>query len=232
MMPIMMERYPWGKEQGKDPSGKKAAKVDRGLLATLGDEPREKGRSEIYIVEDLKKQSRKLARLFAKELGLSREEYFESLPIFEPQPEAFQGKFDIPVIVETRVPLGRMLEIVKINAFFNIGEIEDWKDGGSKIAKCPYIAWLKDGGGNLDVSVRNVRKNLASDERGGTIHDGLALYLRNPIILEHHFLDFPGSQVGSGSAPNLHLLYGGPGLDHRSVDHANPRFGPVVAGKL
>lgn len=179
------------------------------------------------------KQSQKLASLFAQELGYKTEgEYIASLPKFESQPEQFKGRFDIPVIVETRLPLDKMLGKAGISVYFDTKEIKDWDENRFKTPKLPYTAWLADGRRNLKKPVRDVRKNLASDERGGTLYDGIALYLRKPNILRDNFLNFPGSKVGSGIFPCLRLRDGRPEVDDDWVGGTSPRFGCVVAGKL
>lgn len=182
-----------------------------------------------------KRQAQNLARLFAEELGLTSEGYIAGLPEFGPQPENFRDRFDIPVIVETRIPLPKMLELVGITCYFNSEEIKVWPKGNFVTPEQPYIVWLNDGSTYLGRSVKEVRKGLAPDERGGTVFDGIALYLQKPEILEHYSLDFPGSQVGSGDAPYLNLWSGGrPGLSWGSgwVDLAIPNVGPVSCGRI
>lgn len=186
---------------------------------------------EIALKQEWTRQAQKLANLFAKELNFSTpEEYMATLPRFDLQPKEYKGRLDIPVIVETRVPLKRMLALAGIDTYFDVDLIKDWEKGRFRTPKAPYITWLNDGSANLNKSVANVRVALRSDERGGTDFDGIALYLKDPKILEHHFLDLPGSQVGSGSAPYLGHWDGRPRLDRLFVDDANPRYGSVVAG--
>ena len=186
---------------------------------------------KINLETEWNRQAQNAARLFAKELGFKTPgEYIATLPKFEPQPKEWKGRFDIPVIVEIRVPLKRMLELSGIATYFNIDSIKDWEKSKFQAPEKPYTTYLNDGNINLNKSVDQVRKSLRIDERGGNIFDGIALYLKDPKILEHHFLDLPGSQVGSGNAPDLNRWLGRPELGRRFVDFANPRDGSVVAG--
>ncbi len=187
---------------------------------------------EIYLGEEWKRQAQNLARYFAEELRMTQEQYIATLPTFEPQLENYKGRFDIPVIVETRISLKKMVELVGIRAYFGVNSIKDWGKGTFKTPDVPYTAWVNDGISNLNKPVSEIRKSLKQDERGATIYDGVALYLRYPEILENHFLDFPGSQVPSSFAPSLHLWLGLPMLDRYFISHADSKFGSVVAGKI
>lgn len=116
--------------------------------------------------------------------------------------------------------------------------IKDWEEDGFRTPLSPYVTWLHDGTRNLRESVGTVRKYLALDERGGIIHDGIGLYLKNPDILGHNylglekqFLDFPGSQVGTGYAPCLRLWHNLPRFDRHVVYRNHSGFASVVAGR-
>ena len=188
---------------------------------------------EISLEQDWQRQADKLAGLYAEELKFgTHEAYIASLPKFEPQPEQFKRRFDIPVIVETRVPLKRMLKLAGIVTYFDVDSIKDWDEGEFKTPSTPYTAWVNDGTSNLNKSVKAVRESLKSDERGANIYEVIVLYLRDPKILNHHYLDVPGSRVDSDDAPSLHRWVGRPGLYRSFVDVALPRYGSVVAGKI
>lgn len=183
------------------------------------------------LQEEWNRQAGKLARLFAEELGLNRKDYLASLPQFEPQPETFKGKFDIPVIVETRVPLSRLLEAAGLKKYFDVDKkVKDWEGSGFETTKAPYTTWMQDGRKNLKKSIKVVRSGYDPDERGATAYDGVALYLAKPNILSSHYVDLPGSKVGSDYAPCLGLWDDGPELHCVFVDDASGRFGSVSCG--
>ena len=188
--------------------------------------------SMLNLEAEWKRQAENLAHFFTKELKPTPQEYIAGLPKFGPQPETFRGRFDIPVIVETRILLPRMLELAGIACNFDSKEVKDWSEGKFATPNKPYITWLQDGTQNLNRSVRAVRKGFALDERGGTVFDGIALYLRDPKILKHHYLDLPGSDVGPGSAPCLGLCYGRPGLRLFWVGRVLPFFRSVSCGRI
>lgn len=190
---------------------------------------------ELDIETEWSKQAALLAELFASELDMSRDEYTESLPRFYPQPEAYKGKLDSPLIVPVHPELGidRTVRIAGITPYYDADGTKDWKDRrhGFTTPQVSYTTWVDDGSRSLGMSVDAVRKNLAIDERGGTVFDGLALYLKNPDILKQYYLDLPGSQTGSDDAPDLRLWYGKPLLDVYWTDGAFPDFGSVRAGR-
>lgn len=181
-------------------------------------------------------QAEILAKYFAKKLGFkTQEKYIATLPQSEPQPKKWRERFDVPIIVETRPPLEIMLELAGIVVSFDVNRLRDWARGNFQTPDAPYTAWVNDGSVNLNKSVDTVRNALSTDERGGTVYDGIAVYLRNREILNHHSLDFPGSEVND-YAPNLFHWRGRKGLRPRTlksrwISKPDPRSGSVVAGR-
>jgi len=181
-------------------------------------------------------QASRLADLFASPLGRSRDEYMEGLPRFSEQPYGCRGRFEIQLLVQTptrKLDLVRMLALTGVTNYLEPKNVKDWQEDSGKFRTpdAPYVTWVNDGSKNLNRSVQDVRNNLASDERGGTVFDGLALFIQKPNILKAQYLDLPGSQVGSGRAPSLNLWHGQPRLGAGFVDVADPEWGSVVAGR-
>lgn len=191
---------------------------------------------ELNLKNEWLRQTRKYIKLgFHEKLGLSKQEYLDSLPQFGPQPENFKDRFDIPVVVETRIPIKQQCKLAGINYLLGDLPCVDWPNDpkGYKIPNRPYITWMQDGGAkNLDKSVEEVREKLAEDERGATNFDGIAFYLAQPEVLKHHFMDLPGTKVGSVHAPCLHLWYGQPELNYfHRVDYVYPGYGSASCGR-
>lgn len=187
---------------------------------------------EIFLPEELQIQSQRLAKLFAAELKYKTpEEYIATLPKFKLQLDNWKGGLCIPIIAETRVPLKRMLELAGIDFYFDVDSITDWKEGKFTTPKTPYTTWVNDGTFNLGKSVKLVRESLKAHERGANIYEVIALYLRDPEILDKHWLDIPGSQVDSDSVPFLGRWgrKGRPELSRHLADFARPHYGSVVA---
>lgn len=172
---------------------------------------------------------------YHKELSMSQEDYLASLPKFEPQPEAFVGRFDIPILVETRIVPKRQAELAGLNYLLRGLNVHDWEDDPKKYKtpKIPYTTWMQDGKKNLKRSVRNVRRTLEADERGATEYDGIARWIANPSVLEDHYIDLPGTSVESGGrAPYLCQWRGRPGVDGSHVDSVDPGCGSASCGRV
>lgn len=189
---------------------------------------------KISLEEEWRRQANGFVNLgFHSELGLTKEKYLESLPKFTPQPESFKGRLDTPVLVETRISPKLQSELVGIQHFLYGLSITDWNKSLKNYTtpEVPYAAWLEDGRNNLNKKPKDVRSSLKADEVGGTELDGIALYISNPKILEHHWLDLSGTSVESDRAAVLRLWDGWPELNVRFVDRADPKFGSVVRGR-
>lgn len=195
---------------------------------------------EANLRDEWKIQTEDLARRFAGKLGFSREEYIQTLPKFVRRPINFKGENGIPVIpaiVETRIPLAQMLEIVGIFSLFDPQNIIDWEGGKSKTPDEPYATWLTY---RPNKSVEETRTNLGKSERGALPFDGISLFLIRPLILNFYSLKLPGSQVGSENAPFLSALVNElkdrqphhPTLHYGSIDKASPRYACLVASSI
>ena len=189
---------------------------------------------EISLEEERERQIKGFIKLgFHAKLGKTEEEYAMRFPAFTPQPESFKGRLNTPVLVETEISPKDQSELAGIRYFLDRLNKIDWntnlKDYTTPDA--PYAAWLDDGRSHINKKVRDVRNNLKGDEIGGTEFDGIGLYISNPKVLEHHFLDLPGTSVESGRAADLYLGADGPRLYYDFVGGANPRFGSVVRGR-
>lgn len=190
-------------------------------------------------------QARNMARRFAEILGLSTKDYIETLPKFTRKPRNFNGEHGIPaipVIVEARIPLAEMLNTVRIDPFFDPQENEDWTEGDFASPREPYITYLTY---LPNKSIQEVRANLGKNQRGGTALEGIALFLKQPEILNHYSLMLPGSQIGSDCAPFLFALPNPeapnprregrpnhPSLNRGSIDKSSPKSACLIASRI
>ncbi len=119
---------------------------------------------------------------FDIEVGLSSEEYTKSIPAFQPQPENFKGRFNIPLLVDPRIPLGTQLRLLHVG----FPEIKTSNLEEVVTPESPYQIWVQDGTRFMGHSCFSARRTFANDERGLTIIEGLALFREIPKVLEHH----------------------------------------------
>lgn len=204
-------------------------------------------RSVVDFEREFIRETEDLAYYFAKPLGLSRYEYIGThLPPFCLQPEQYRGRFDKLVIVQTpqkELPLHRILDIVGVKIRLpQILHQQDWQGdkGNFRTPVIPYVTYMDDGGGNLNKNSSDVRRQLLKDERGGTMLDGVFLYVFDrSILMSRHLPEMPGTQLdfdfgGMELVPRFEY----PGEDGAviffdSADGSRPNgiFGTIVAGR-
>lgn len=170
---------------------------------------------------------------FAKRLHISKEKFKRQLmDLVAPQPEAFKGRFDIPaIVIGSKLPIEEQYKMAGVDYYLEGLRIEEWDTQGYRTPSIPHLVWLQDGKINLNESVTAARKRLVDDERGASIYDGLGIYVAKPEILKDHFIDLPGTQVGSDYAPCLELWDGRPRLSYSLTVNSNPRFGSASCGR-
>lgn len=208
-------------------------------------EPQESRPVELDLEAEWEEQSARLAERYAPELSkvtgkhISQEEYRKRYcPAILPQPDGYKELgLNNPLLVPVHPELGidRTARIAGIIPYYDADATRDWKDRrhGFTTPQVSYTTWVDYGSRSLNMSVDDVRRGLAADARGGNVHDGIASYLKNPDILKQHFLDLPGSQVGSVLAPYLRVWFGRPELRLHVywAGLASPGFGSVRAGR-
>ncbi len=171
--------------------------------------------AELNLGLEWKKQAERLARYFARPLGLSEIEYIDGLPPFPDKPRKYEGRLDIPLLVQPPIP--NRLSIEKIMDILGFRPpagpsrasqrfwgapseegIEDWADGTFRTPQVPYSIWIDNGLIYSDRTASEVRTNLAQFERPATVIDGVFLYefiwLKGQALPR---LSFPGSKVGN-----------------------------------
>ncbi len=191
---------------------------------------------EISLEDEWQRQSHRFVDLgFHKELNLTEEKYFESLPEFTVQPESFKKGLKSPLLRETRIPIERKCQLTKVEYLLRGLSQSDWSNDPQKYKTpdLPYTIWTDEGARFVDMPVRDVRKELALDERGGTAADGIDLYIAKPSILKIRSLDFPGTSVGAYDAAYLDLWMDVPWLENRFVgDPAHKSgFGALICSR-
>lgn len=192
---------------------------------------------EISLEEEIERQIGRYQELGFhrhRDVAMSAGKFKDSvMKLAVPQPKNFKDRLDAPFIVSGQVPIKDQCKLAGIDYLLSGFNVRDWTEDPQNY-KTPngfYMAWTDEGARFMNRTVEDVRKELASFERGGTEFDGIGLYIAKPQILQTRFLDLPGTAVGSGTAPLLYLWGGRPGLDCHFVGHALPEFGSLVCGR-
>ncbi|MCW0213113.1 MAG: hypothetical protein OJJ54_07125 [Pseudonocardia sp.] len=133
----------------------------------------------------------------AAELGLTPEQYAASLPRFTARPPTYAGRFDAPVIVETRVEWRRLFELFGIRVSPILAVFPPAVPTGADSAHRdePYAAWFTRWGQRFDgpTSPEEARAALRADEVGANLVEGGAVAHAFPELVESaRFFDHIG----------------------------------------
>ena len=193
--------------------------------------------AELYLQAEWQRQSQRFVRLgYHIDLGLTEEAYLASLPKFEPQPEEYKGRFDVPLLVETRSPWEKQAQNASINVSdylrSMVNETRPWNDG-SRAPDSAYTGWFNNWGQRFieKIAPFDARKQLKKDELGGGPFEGIAIQIAHPEIARSgKYFDLIGYNVESDGVPYLRHWVGGPRLDADWGDVAAGSFRPLVRG--
>ncbi len=103
-----------------------------------------------------------------------------------------------------------------------------------QVSKALHLVWTDVGMRSIGRKVEDVRTDLKVDTlaRGVNESDGSGIYVAHPRILEHYFIDFPGTSFERGYAPCLNLFEGRAKVDCNWVGSADPQFGSALCDSL
>ena len=77
---------------------------------------------------------------FHKYLGMTETEYMNSVSVNVIQPEKYQGIFDYPFFVETRIPIEEQIKLLGIDDYVNAANLTHLYEQ----INFPYLAWTHD----------------------------------------------------------------------------------------
>lgn len=129
--------------------------------------------------------------------------------------------------VDYKTPLQKQLDKLGIENHLDLEEITNLYQPSSD----GYIYDVEDGKKMLGKSPEECEKIFKKQGRRAlTIHEVLAIYRRNPNVLENHCIDITGSRYeDSDRVPRLYLLLGGPWLDWIYLVGASDEWGSASA---
>lgn len=165
---------------------------------------------------------------FHSEVAQTEEEYrrYLALPEGLTQPEAYKGRFDIPLVVEPRLSLTTTHCIAGITEYIKTGNIENL----TPVPKTPYIAWTHDGTKYQPYSVEKALTLFAEDEVGSPQIEVTSLYLSHPEFFRGRGIDAAGSRHGGSRVPYLYTFHGRPGVRAGRVGNPDSLWGALSRG--
>jgi hypothetical protein len=129
----------------------------------------------------------KLEAGFPAALRVSVDEYIASLPRPDPQPSEYRDRFDVPILVETRLSWQVQAALANVQ-LSNHSRRTMYRpvDARSETPGGPYWAWFSHWAQRFPepVSPSDARAELGPDEVGGSVHELVALHLAHPELNE------------------------------------------------
>lgn len=197
---------------------------------------------ELDLAVEWQRQSQKFLELgFHKEIGYpdtdeGRQAYLDSLPKFEVQPKEYRGRFDLPLLVETRIPWTKQAQLagISISDYLQerVNQTRPWSDG-SQTPGTPYSGWFTNWGQRFTAKITpfDARKQLKQDECGAGLFEGITMGMVHPEFTRSgQYFDLIGCSVESDYVVDLLRWYGGPMLFAGLGDGADADGRPLVRG--
>jgi hypothetical protein len=176
--------------------------------------------------KDVETEWRRLASIFVtldfhSTLDLDVASYLASLPKAPTQPKVYRGRFDIPLLVETRIPWQRQAELagISLSVFSQTAPYRPF-DQRSALPEQPYGVWSAAWGQRFPdaISPGDARADLKVDEVGGNLNELIAMQIAHPEFNSTgRFFDaigyvMPAVDLGLDGSPELNEVERTPGM--------------------
>lgn len=151
-----------------------------------------------------------LALGFHTELCMTEQQYVATLPRFEPRPAEYRDRFDMPLLVETRLFWRKQAQLAGVNlAGFDICPEPVPADERFRAPAQPYTAWFASWGRRFPdrIAPPDARAQLAEDEVGANPYECAAVEILHPEFGEHgQFWDILGAVVYGSAVAGMPLV--------------------------
>ncbi len=146
---------------------------------------------------------------FHKELGFTESRYRNSLPRFFQQPKTYKERFDVPLIIETRIPLERQRELVGIILDPSDIDIHLGITDITPVPDKPYTIWAQRAKKSQERTLMEAVRQFTDDEVGSplVLVEVISYFLNYPRLLrETPDVYAVGSRCGQDRIPRLVAL--------------------------
>src|SRR5205085_2181333 len=106
--------------------------------------------------------------------------------------ESYVGRFDLPLLVDPRMPLKKLNKLIGIKTTFDESLIADVV----KIPTEPYAIWTHDGSRYRQYSVRDALHHFEPDEAPCVLMEVTHLFVQYPELFSQYGVDASGSFYG------------------------------------
>lgn len=99
--------------------------------------------------------------------------------LFNVQPESYQGRYDIPIVVNPRIPLTVLFRALGVRELISS---ENFINTPPPVSNIPYLIWIAQESRHSEQSVEDVKAKLQSDETEVSVNliELAAVYLGHP----------------------------------------------------
>jgi hypothetical protein len=141
---------------------------------------------------------------FHEHLGLADDDYISSFPDIGVQPTQYRGRFDVPLLVETRIDWrdqADLADIARGGGSLNLAYRP--VDRRSAVLPSPYAGWFTWWGQRFHAPIAPdaARTQLATDEVGANLNELIAFHIAHPELNESGRFFEPLGYVLDGSFP-------------------------------
>ncbi|MFA7419126.1 MAG: hypothetical protein WCZ90_05505 [Melioribacteraceae bacterium] len=116
-------------------------------------------------------------------------QYKESVSVNVIQPEEYKGVFDLPVFVETRIPLKEQLKLLSIDDYINAVKLTHLIEQ----ADSPYVAWFNDLTLHAGKTISETHSSYLEIETGCTAIEVIAFAVHYPSLCKGKGIDAPST---------------------------------------
>jgi hypothetical protein len=140
-------------------------------------------------------------------IGVTADEYRASIPRLGPQPDSYRGRFDVPVLVEARMPWTQAAPLAGINLSAHTRRFGyEPVAGAPERPEQPYWMWCNGWGQRFTdpVAPADARAALRDDEVAANVGELVAMHLACPGLIERgRWLEAIGSLMPSAQIDGL-----------------------------
>ena len=126
---------------------------------------------------------------FHKFLGMTETDYINSISVNVIQPKKYQGLFDCPVFVETRIPIEEQLKLLKIDDYINAANLTHLTED----IPSPYIAWAHDLSLHYGKTISETHSSYLEIETGCKAIEVIAFAVHYPSLCKGKEIDAPST---------------------------------------
>jgi len=176
----------------------------------------------------LDKQIEKYLNLgFHKYLNLSEQEYRDTFPAKIIQPVKYEGIFDYPVLIETRISAKDRLKLAKIGDCINIENVKPQVNED----KDPYVFWTHDLKRHKGCTISETLSKCLDFEIGCNIVEVVSYAIQYPDVCRGKAIDSPITIFRDDYFASLIVLHDKTELAAHWVDDRTEGFYSLTRGK-